>query len=259
MIKMFREIYQYRQLLRSCVVKDVKGKYKNAFLGIMWSFLTPLLSACVYAIVFPIVLKNSEPHYATFLIIGLIPWTYFANTIAVGTVSILENAGIVKKVYFPREILLFSVNISGLINFLISLIIIVIFLLFSHIGFSMYMLFLPLIILTQFILQQAIIFITSAIEIYIRDAQYIIGFIINMLFYATPILYSAAMFENTQYSFLLYINPLVPIFNCYKDILYYQNMPHLKSLLAVLGFSIFLFYIGFIIYKKFEKGFVEEI
>lgn len=260
MIKeLINNLYNYRQLLKSNVMKEIRGKYKGSFLGVLWSFINPLLSALVYAIVFPIILKSSEPNYVTFIIIGILPWTYFTTVIMQGTTTILMNAGIIKKVYFPREILPISINTSGVINFLISCLIIFLFLIFSGIGFSWYILFLPLIIFTQFILQQAIIFITSAVNVYIRDAEYILNFFISMLFYATPILYSASMFENSPLRWLIYLNPMATIINCYRDVLFYQSMPHIKSLLIVLLASCILLYIGLKIFKKLEKGFAEEV
>lgn len=260
MIKeLVNNLYNYRQLLKSNVQKEIRGKYKGSFLGVLWSFVNPLLTALIYAIVFPIILKSSEPHYVTFIVIGILPWTYFTTVIMQGTNTILMNAGIIKKVYFPREILPISVNVSGLVNFLISCLIIFIFLICSGIGFSKYILFLPLIIFTQFILQQAIIFITSAIDVYIRDAEYIINFFINMLFYATPVLYSASMFENSPLKWIIYLNPMATIINCYKDILFYQSMPHIKSLLLVLLASCILLYVGLKVFRKLEKGFAEEV
>jgi len=257
--ELLRNLYSYRQLLKSNIKKEIRGKYKGSFLGVLWSFVNPLLTAIIYAIVFPIILKSSEPHYVTFIIIGILPWTYFTTVIMQGTTTVLLNAGIIKKVYFPREILPISINASGMINFFISCLIIFIFLIFSKIGFSWYILFLPLIIITQFILQQAIIFITSAINVYIRDAEYIINFILNMLFYATPILYSAQMFESSSLKWIIYVNPMATIINCYRDVLYYQSMPHIKSLIAVLIGSCILLLIGLKVFRKLEKGFAEEV
>lgn len=259
MKELVTNLYGYRQLLKSNVKKEIRGKYKGSFLGILWSFVNPLLTALVYAIVFPIILKSSEPHYVTFIIIGILPWTYFTTVIMQGTYTILMNAGIIKKVYFPREILPISVNASGLINFLISCLIIFLFLIFSGIGFSWYLFLLPLVIITQFILQQGIIFITSAVNVYVRDAEYIINFIINMVFYATPILYSAKMFEGSALSWIIYLNPMATIINCYRDILYYQTMPNLMSLIMVLIGSCILCFVGLKIFQKLEKGFAEEV
>ena len=259
MKELVTNLYNYRQLLKSNVKKDIRGKYKGSFLGVLWSFVNPLLTALVYAIVFPIILKSSEPHYVTFIVIGILPWTYFTTVIMQGTNTILMNAGIIKKVYFPREILPISINTSGLINFLISCLIIFIFLICSGIGFSWYILFLPLIIITQYIFQQGLIFITSAINVYVRDAEYIINFIINMVFYATPILYSAKMFEGSTLSWIIYLNPMATIINCYRDVLFYQSMPHIKSLIVVLIGSCLLVWFGLYVFKKLERRFAEEL
>lgn len=256
---LLNNLYDYRQLLKSNVQKDIRGKYKGSFLGILWSFINPLLLTLVYAIVFSVIMKSTEKNYVTFLIIAILPWNYFSGTIAQGTTSILMNAGIIKKIYFPREILPVSINTSGLINFLISCFIIILFLIFSGIGFSWYIIFFPMIVLIQYILQQAIIFITSAIEIYIRDFEYIITFIINLLFYATPILYSSDAFAGSKFDFIVRCNPMATIINSYRDIFYYQSMPRVKSLIIVLLVSCILLVVGLKIFKALEKGFAEEV
>ncbi len=257
---MFKELYQYRELLKSNVKKDIRGKYKGSFLGILWSFINPLLTALVYAIVFPFILKSSEPNYVTFLIIGILPWTFFTTVISQGTFCVLANAGIIKKVYFPREILPISVATSGLVNFLISCIIIFLFLLFTGIGFSSYILWLPFIILVQYLLSLGIIFITSAINVYIRDAEYIINFIVQMLFYATPILYKADTFEKSSIiSIIIKCNPMATIITSYRDVLFYKTGPEIQPLLIVFAFSLILVIFGYQIFKKLEKGFAEEI
>lgn len=252
-------LYSYRQLLKSNVQKEIRGKYKGSFLGVLWSFVNPLLMTLVYAIVFPLILKNTEPHYVTYLVIGILPWNYFTTVISQGTTTILVNGGILKKVYFPREILPISVNLSGIINYGISCLVMCLFLVFSGIGFSWFIIFFPLIVLTQFIVQQALIFITSAINVYVRDSEYIINFIISMLFYATPVLYSANMFSGSKIEWIIKLNPMATIINSYRDIFYYQTMPNIKMLLIVLVAGSILLYLGLRIFRKLEKGFAEEL
>ena len=255
---MFKELYDYRQLLKSNVSKEIRGKYKGSFLGVLWSFVNPLLMTLVYAIVFPFILRSTQPHYVTFVVIGVLPWTWFTNVISQGTNTIVVNGGIIKKVYFPREILPISIVTSGLINFLISCIIIAIFLICSGIGFSFYILLLPLIVLIQYILMLGLIFITSAIDVYVRDAEYIIAFLVSMLFYATPILYSSDLFP-AKFSWILNLNPLTTIINSYRDIFYYQTMPNLKALGIVSLVSVLILIIGYKIFGKLKKGFAEEL
>lgn len=255
---MFKELYEYRQLLKSNISKEVRGKYKGSFLGILWSFVNPLLMTLVYAIVFPFLLKSSQPHYTTFIVIAIIPWTWFTYTIMSGTNTFLVNAGIIKKVYFPREILPISIVTSGLINYLISCIIIGIFLLFSGIGFSIYILYLPLIVLIQYILQLGIIFITSSIDVYIRDAEYIINFIVQMIFYATPVLYSIDMFPE-KFRWILRLNPLATIIESYRNIFYYKTNPDFKMLGITFIVSFIILIVGYAIFEKLKKGFAEEL
>ena len=126
MSNFFKELYRYRELLKTNIKKEIRGKYKASFLGVLWSFVNPLLMTLVYAIVFPFILKNTTPHYVTYLIIGVLPWNWFTTVVGQGTTSFLTNAGIIKKVYFPREIIPISVVTSGLVNFLISCLIIVV-------------------------------------------------------------------------------------------------------------------------------------
>ena len=255
---MIKELYQYRQLLKSNVRKEIRGKYKGSFLGVLWSFVNPLLMTLVYAIVFPFLLRNSQEHYTTFIIIGILPWNWFTTSISQGTNSILINGGIIKKVYFPRAILPISIIVSGLVNFLISCLIIFIFLICSGIGFSFYILYLPIIIILQFILQLGIILITSSVDVYVRDAEYIINFFVSLLFYATPILYSLDMFPK-KLRFILQLNPIASLVTSYKNILYYQTFPNFMQLGYVLLLSLFLLWIGIKIFNKLEKGFAEEL
>lgn len=256
---MFKELYKYRELLRTNVKKEIRGKYKGSFLGVLWSFVNPLLMTLVYAIVFPFLLRSAEPHYVTFIVVGILPWNWFTISVALGTTAILSNSSIIKKVYFPREILPISIVTSGMINFLISCLIILLFLLCSGIGVSLYILYLPLIVLAQYLFTLGVIFITSAIDIYIRDLEYIVNFLVQMLFYVTPILYSPSMFAGTKLDFLFKINPMSIIVNAYRDIFFYQSMPHIKTLSVLILGCVLFCYLGYLIFKKMSKGFAEEV
>ena len=253
---MFKELYHYRELLKTNVKKDIRGKYKGSFLGVLWSFVNPLLQTFIYAIIFSFLLKNNIPHYTTYVVIAVLPWTWFTTTMS-STNSILMNGGIIKKVYFPREIIPISAVTSGMVNYLISCLIIFIFLLVTGIGFSLNILFLPLIMIVQYVLQLGLLLISSAIDVYVRDLEYIINFFVQMLFYATPILFSIDMFG--KHKWVLQLNPLTTIINSYRDIFYYQQMPNFVNLGIVFGVSILILIIGVLIFKKLEKGFAEEV
>lgn len=127
---LFKQLYAYRELLKTNIKKDIRGRYKGSFLGILWSFINPLLQVVVYWIVFPYLMGRGAmdgQNYLIYLITGLIPLTFFMTVVSQGTTCIKANAGIIKKVYFPREILPISMVASGLVNFFISCIIILVF------------------------------------------------------------------------------------------------------------------------------------
>lgn len=257
-MKVFRDLYEYRELLKSNVKKEIRGKYKGSFLGILWSFVNPLLMVLVYAIVFPYILRVEQDHYLVFLIVAIIPWNFFTTVIGQGTTTVLLNANIIKKVYFPREILPISVVVSGLINFFISCLIILIFVIIGGIGISPYLLFLPLIALIQFMFSLGLVFILSALNMYIRDTEYIVNFIVMMAFYATPILYSVDMFPK-NIRWLLNLNPMAHIIGGYRDIFYYQKLPDLLPLAIIFMIGFFVMMIGYFIFKRLEKGFAEQV
>ena len=254
----FKELYHYRELLKTNVKKDIRGKYKGSFLGILWSFINPLLQVLVYALVFPYIMKVETENYLIFLICGIIPWTWFITSISQGTTSITNNANLIKKVYFPREILPISVVTSGLVNFLISCLIILIFVICGGLGITWHLVFLPFIIIVQYLFTLALIFVLSAFNVYVKDVEYIVAFIINMLFYATPILYTTEMFSG-PILWLFRLNPLAHLINAYRDVFYVHHIPNLINLSILLGVSILLVVICYIIFKKLEKRFAEEI
>lgn len=258
MNNIFKRIYEYRELLKTNVKKEIRGKYKNSFLGVIWSFLNPLLQVAVYAVVFPFILKNTQENYVVFLCVGLIPWAFFSASIVRSASTMIENGNIVKKVFFPREILPISIVTSETVNFIISTVIILIFVLIGGLGLSKYILFYPLILIIQYFLLIGISFIVSSINVYFRDLQHFIGILLQILFYMTPIVYSGETIPD-NFKWLLNINPMSYIIMGYRDIFYNQTMPDIKSLLVLFCIVIILCIVGYKIFNKLQKGFAEEL
>lgn len=257
-MKVFKELYQYRELLKTNVHKEIRGKYKGSFLGILWSFINPLLMVLVYAIVFPYIMRVKTDNYLIFLICGIIPWNFFTTVLTQGTTCITNNANLIKKVYFPREIMPISIATSGLVNFLISCIIILIFVILGGCGLSWHLIFLPLIILIQYIISLAIIFLLSAFNVYVKDVEYIVNFIINMLFYATPVLYTTNMFSGAI-TWIFKLNPMAHLINAYRDVFYVHTIPNIGNLFILLAGGIIFLLICYKLFKKMEKRFAEEL
>lgn len=258
MLNFFKNLYQYRELLKTNVKKEIRGKYKNSFLGVLWSFLNPLLQIAVYAIVFPLILRNTQENYVIFLCCGLIPWTFFSTAITRSAFTMVENGNILKKVFFPREILPISIVTSETVNFFISSIIILGFVIFGGLGISKYIIFYPLVLLAQYLLLIAISFVISSISVYVRDLQHLIGVALQLLFYAAPIVYSPDTIPQ-QFNWILYMNPMTYIINGYRDIFYNQTMIDIKSILLLIGGSIIGCIVGYMIFNKLQKGFAEQL
>ncbi len=257
-MNVFKELYQYRELLKTNVKKDIRGKYKASFLGVLWSFVNPLLSVLVYAIVFPYIMRVQTPNYLLFLISGIIPYNWFTTVVSQSSGIFVYNSNIIKKVYFPREILPISAVTSGLVNFLISCIIILLFAIFGGVGISWHLVFLPFLALIQYVFTLGVSFILSALNVYIRDVEYIVSFVLQMLFYATPILYTVDMFHG-WILWIFRINPMTHLINAYRDIFYVHQVPRLGTLSILFVICIVFLIISYKVFKKMEKGFAEEL
>ena len=257
-MSIFKDLYQYRELLKTNVKKEIRGRYKNSILGVMWSFLNPLLQLVVYAVIFGALLAGGDKTYHIYICVALIPWTYFTTAITQSAFTIIGNGDIIKKVYFPREILPISVVTSGAVNFVISTIIILAFVLFAGLGISKYILLYPVILLIQYILLLGISFIVSSVTVYFRDLEHIIGVVLMAAFYGTPIVYKLEQLpENLQ--IIMKLNPMTHLINAYRDIFYYQQMPNLKILGIVLLLGLVLTVGGYFLFKKLQKGFAEQL
>lgn len=256
-MKVFKELYRYRELLKNNIKKEIRGKYKGSWLGVVWTFLNPLLMLLVYSIVFPYILRVKVENYTIFMMVALVPWTFFTTAVQTGTGSVVANGNILKKVYFPREIIPISVVTSALINFLITCIIMVVFILVSGVGFSVHCLLFPLIVLIQYIITLAIVFVLSAITVYVRDVDHFVSIIIMLAFYVTPIVYKADMLPQ-KFQWALKINPMAQLIEAYRAVLYEHCMPDM-TMLGIWGLiGIAMLIVGYLIFKKLEKQFVEE-
>lgn len=257
-VKVLKELYSYRELLKTNIKKEIRGKYKGSWLGVIWTFLNPLLMLAVYSFVFPYILRVNVENYTIFMIVALIPWNFFTTAIQTGTGSVVANGNILKKVYFPREIIPISITTSQLVNFLITCIIMFLFILFSGVGFSIHILLFPVLILIQYIITLALTFILSAITVFVRDIDHFVSVVLMLAFYATPIVYQASMLPD-KFQWILRFNPMAQLIEAYRAILYYHKMPDMKVVGMWAFLSIILFILGHFIFKRLEKSFVEEL
>ena len=280
--KRLREIWLSRELLIYLVRTEIKVKYKNSALGIVWSMVAPAMTLAIYFVVFQIVLANHVPNFVIFLFAGLLLWNLFQLGVLTGTGVVVNNAGIVKKVSFHREILSLAAVGSACVFFLFQSIVMVIFLVVLHHGPDWsYMPVLLLALVTGIVLASAIAVLLSSINVYLRDTQHLIEVILTAWFWACPIVYAYQQNIGNRLgpkglTWVYFLNPVVPLILSFQRCIYadvavkvngapYLVLPPKGMLwyvgldLAVLFLSVVLFFIALAVFGRLEGNFAEEL
>lgn len=258
-MKLAKELYEYREMIFSLVRRDLKGRYKGSILGFFWTFLNPLLQLAVYTFVFSVIMKNGIQQYYLHLFVALIPWIFFSTCVSGGSRCIWSQQDMVKKIYFPREILPISFVTSQFINMLLCFVVIFAVLFVS--GRKVNLLawcFLPIIMILEYNLSLGFALISSAVTVYVRDIEYILGIATMAWQFLTPVMYSL---DNVPVKVLpfFYINPMTSIIIAYRDILYYGQYPKMSTLLGSFFSGLFFLVIGILTFSILKKGFAEEL
>lgn len=254
-----KELYQYREMIFSLIRKDLRGRYKGSVLGFVWTFLNPLLQLVVYTIVFSILFPNNIEKFYIFLFVGLVPWLFFNTALVGGATSIVSQENLIKKIYFPRQVLPIAYVTSAFVNMLLTFLVIFAVLLFSGFGINFKILWaLPIVMIVEYLLALGIAMITSALTVYFRDLEYILGIVAMSWMYLTPILYEVEIIPE-QYRHLIYLNPMTGIILSYKDILYYKRLPELDTLGGAFGIGMVFLLFGFVFFNRMQRHFVEEL
>lgn len=252
-------IYQYRTMISSLIKRDLRGRYKGSVLGFAWTFLNPLLQLAVYTVVFSTIMRAGIEDYYLFLFVALIPWMFFSSSLTGGASCILAQKEMVKKIYFPREVLPISLVTCQLVNMFFCFLVVLGVLLVSGKGVNLLVLpYLIPVVLVEYMLALGIAFITSAVTVYMRDLEHILGIIAMAWQFLTPVMYSIDMVPE-QLQFAFYFNPMSSVIIAYRDILYYQQAPHLHTLLLATALGAAALIIGWLLFGRLEKHFVEEL
>lgn len=259
MIERIRNIYAYRDMIYSLVRRELRGRYKGSVLGFLWTYINPLCQVVVYSAVFSIIFKVEIEKFYLYLIIGMMPWTFFSSSVQGGSTCIRAQSDMVKKIYFPREVIPIAYVTSTFVNMLLSFIIVFLAVLVSGFGFKLEaLIYLPLIMVIEYLLALGIAFIVSSITVYFRDLEQIVGVIMMAWIYITPIMYNMEYIPE-KYRQLLVLNPMTPIVEVYHQILYYRMIPTTNYLLLAIGASLVVFILGFFVFAKLDKNFAEEM
>lgn len=224
-----RELWQYRYLLRNMVVRDLKARYKNSILGILWSILNPLFLMVVFTVLFSVMANNQIRDYPIFVLAGLIPWNFFSGSLTSGTTSIIGNSTLVKKVYFPRELLPASTLLSNLVNFAFAFLVLIVFLYIFGIGLTRHALWVIPILATQLIFTFGLTLLLSSLSVFYRDVLMILEVVILAWFFMTPVFYSLEMFGQAvtvwgitfnPAQLMRWVNPMASIIDGYRTVLW---------------------------------------
>ena len=205
---------------------------------------------------------NYEQYYL-FLFVALVPWMFFSSSVTDGAGSILKEKEMVKKIYFPREVLPISTVTSAFVNMILTFIVVFgVVIIAGRTINPLALLCLPVVMIVEYILCLGIALIVSSITVYLRDLQYILGIFVMALQYMTPVMYGVDMVERSgagQWLILIFnLNPMTPIIKIYRQIIYYGEVPELGSLLLAVIIGIAFIIIGELLFKKLQKGFAEE-
>ncbi|EOS21305.1 hypothetical protein C804_06035 [Lachnospiraceae bacterium A4] len=258
-MRFLSELWQYREMIISLVKRDLKSRYKGSILGFMWMFLNPLLQLCVYTIVFSVIMKSGIEKYYLFLFVALVPWIFFSTCLSGGTMVVFGQQDMVKKIYFPREVLPISFATSQFVNMLLSFLVILLVVFIEGINVQWQAwTCLPLVMIIEYILALGITFLASALTVYFRDLEHILGIVSMAWMYLTPVLYSIDMVPE-EYTVIAKLNPMTPITIAYRDILYYGQVPQLSTLANAIALGMIVLLVGKISFSRLQRGFAEEL
>ncbi len=248
----------YRDLIFELLRKEIKVRYKNNILGYAWSILNPLAQALVFFVAFQYIFKVKIENYVLFLILGLFPWQWFLNSVVASSVSMISNANLIKKTVFPREYIVYAGVLNDMVHFVLSLPVLGLFLIIYHqpIYFPHIILF-PVLVLVQLFIILGISLLVASVNVFFRDLERLIAILLNMLFYATPIIYALGMIPDSL-KFIIYLNPLALLIINYRDIFLFGavNWPYFW-LSIVYAVGIFLF--GYVTFNRLKPRFAEVL
>lgn len=258
MVEHIKEIFRFKEMIKSWTRKELRTRYKGSFLGFLWTFVNPLLQLTVYSLIFPFIMNIQQENYAMFMFVALIPWNFFTASIQGTCGLIVWNSSLVTKVYFPREILPISYALSGMMNMIFSYAIVFPMLAIFRIPFTWNILWLPILIVTQTILCMGIAMLFSSINVFFRDLEYFIGVVLMALYFLTPIMYDITVMP-LRIRWILRINPMTNFVELYRDITYYGIGLNIPMYFGTLVYSIIVFVIGYIVFGKLQRKFTEVL
>jgi ABC-2 type transport system permease protein len=257
-----RALVTRRELLGDFAWRELRSRYKGSALGFAWNFLVPLSQLVVFWLLFGVLLglrprtATGEQPYAIFLFVGLMPWTFFANSLQQGAASIVANGPIVKKVRLPLQLLPAASVLSSLANFLLSLVVLFVVLALFGPRHPEGLIYLPLLILIQTVMGLGLAYLLAAANVFYRDVQHILGILLTAWYFVTPVLFSIEILaERPTERELLYLNPMSAVIVAYQRALLDGLAPEWPRLGYSAAFAVVIFVLGFAYFRGSRDDF----
>ena len=256
----FKELWRFRELIYFLTWRDIKVRYKQAVLGIAWALLQPVLTVVIFTIVFGVLLETPSQGlpYPLFAISALLPWQLFANALQRSSVSLVANANLITKIYFPRLSIPLSAVFAALVDFGVSFIVLIVMMIIYQYMPGWNILWLPAIILFALVTALAVGLWLSALNVQYRDVQHMVPFIIQVWMYASPIVYPIEIIPEGIWRVLYGLNPMVGVIQSYRWALLGGDQPDLTMLISGVV-VIFLLVGGFYYFRRLEKTFADIV
>lgn len=261
MIAQTATLVRYRPLIQSLVSRELKARYRGSVLGFFWSFVNPLLLLLTYWLVFtymlPVPRAGSVEPYFVFLFCGILPWTWFSTSVLEGSGVLIAGGNLIKKVLFPAEVLPVVTVLANLAQFLLGLpVLLVLLALVGRLSWSAMLLPLPL--LVQLVLTVGVVLVVSALTVHFRDVQNILGHLLHIWFFATPVLYPYAEVEGVLRSVLRF-NPMTHVLVSYQELLFEGRLHHTRGLLAAAVAALACYAAGAFLFERLRDTLAEEV
>jgi lipopolysaccharide transport system permease protein len=260
MIEKIKELIKYRELLMKISLREIKVRYKQSVLGILWSILQPLLMMLIFTIIFSKIGKFSSDGipYPLFAYTALLPWTFFATSLSFAIPSLVSNSNLLTKIYFPREIFPISSILAAFVDFGIAASIFIVILFYYEVHIAFTVLYIIPILFLQIMLTLAVSLFASAINVYYRDVKYALPFFIQCWMYLSPVIYSESSVPD-GFRNLYMLNPMAPIISGYRNVLLKGASPDFYYLgIAAIVIFIMLF-LSYKYFKMVEMSFADRI
>ncbi len=247
-----------RDLLRELVSRDIKLRYQRSVIGIAWSLVNPLAQLLVFSLVFGRVLNRGVPDYPAFVFTGILVWTWFQTSLTLGVTAITDNRELVRRPGFATAILPWVTVTTHLVHFLLALPVLIVFLLLSGHGLGAAVLALPVLVAIQFVITLGLIYVAATFQVPFRDTQHILGLVLLLLFYLSPVIYSDEIVTG-HYRRLYRLNPLVHLLDAYRAVLLEGTLPNLRAVLALALLAVGLVVAGHLAFRSAADRFAEEV